>query len=98
LCKKLHRLNGGKTLAYQNTSPFASIEEILEYAMSEEQDASSYYLKAAEKVEDPNLKTFLIKLSEMEIEHYNILKNKLEECRANHFSAQAIMTSFQEEV
>jgi hypothetical protein len=34
----------------------------------------------------------------MEVEHYNILKNKLEECRANHFSAQAIMASFQKEV
>ncbi len=84
-------------MAYQNRSPLTSIEEILEYAMAEEQDASSYYLKASKKVEDPDLKKFLIALSEMEVEHYNILKNKLEECRANHFSAKAIMASFQKE-
>jgi rubrerythrin len=84
-------------LTDQNISPFTSVEEILEYAMADEQDASSFYLEASKKVEDPNLKKCLIMLSEMEVEHYNILKNKLEECRANQFSAQAIISSFQEE-
>ncbi len=73
---------------------FSSIEEILTYAMNEEQDAYDYYIAAANRTADPELKTFLIELAEMEVDHYNILKKKLEECKANEFCFSGIRSSF----
>ncbi len=78
-------------------SEFASIEEILSYAMQEEQDAYDYYIAASNRTADPELKTFLIELAEMEVDHYNILKNKLEEFKANDFSTHGIIASFEDE-
>lgn len=77
---------------------FSSIENILEYAMAEEQDASKFYRDAARRMTDPKLQKFLLDLAELEIEHYNTLKNKLDECRADSFSSNGIRTSFHEEV
>ncbi len=75
---------------------FSTIEEILEYAMKEEQEAYEYYIEAAGRIADPDMKQFLIHLAELEVEHYNNLKEKLESYRANHFSAKGIMASFDE--
>lgn len=81
----------------KHLSEFASIEEILTYAMNEEQEAYDYYIEAANRTADPELKTFLIELAEMEIDHYNILKKKREECRANDFCVHGIMASFDDD-
>lgn len=76
---------------------FASVEEILTFAMEEEQQAAHYYEDAATRVVNPDMKHFLLILAKMELEHYNILKKKLEECRANHFCTNGILASFDEE-
>ncbi|MBL7013641.1 MAG: hypothetical protein ISR83_04415 [Candidatus Marinimicrobia bacterium] len=76
---------------------FKSIEDILEYALNEEKDATSFYLEVSKKTDNPDLKRFLIGLAEMEEHHYTVLKNKLEECKANHFCTDGILSSFHEE-
>ncbi len=82
----------------KSSQQFTSIENILEYAMAEEQDASKFYRDAARHMTDPKLTKFLLDLAELEIEHYNTLKNKLDECHADSFSSNGIRTSFHEEV
>ena len=81
-----------------NIPEFSTIEEILEYAMNEERDAYDYYLTAAERIADPEMKKFLLHLAEMEIDHYKVLKRKLEEYQANCFSSKGIMSSFHEDM
>ena len=78
-------------------SEFATIEEILSFAMKEEKDAYDFYMAAAERMADPDLKQFLIHLAETEIEHFTVLERKLDEYKANNFSSKAIMSSFDEE-
>jgi len=75
---------------------FSTIEDILEYAMREERDAYDYYVTASERIADPDLKNFLLRLAEMEIEHLTVLKRKLDEYRANNFSVKAVMASFED--
>ncbi len=75
-------------------TPFTSIEDILTYAMNEEQEAYDYYIEASNRTADPDMKAFLVQLAEMEVDHYNILKTKLDEFRANQFSAAGIAASF----
>ncbi|MFQ6604597.1 MAG: ferritin family protein [Fidelibacterota bacterium] len=75
-------------------TPFTSIEEILTYAMNEEQEAYDYYIEASNRTSDPDMKAFLVQLAEMEVDHYKILKAKLDEFRANQFSTAGIAASF----
>jgi rubrerythrin len=84
-------------MTHAHIPEFSTIEEILQYAIQEEKDAYDYYMEASERIADPDMKRFLLKLASMEIEHYNTLKEKLEECRANHFCSEGIMSSFSEE-
>ncbi|NQU67358.1 MAG: hypothetical protein HQ510_05390 [Candidatus Marinimicrobia bacterium] len=77
---------------------FSSIENILEFAMKEEQDAYKYYTEAASQIADEDMKKFLIHLAKMEIDHYNVLKKKLEEYKANQFSTEGILASFDEDL
>ncbi|MBC8479789.1 MAG: hypothetical protein H8D46_04935 [FCB group bacterium] len=85
-------------MAHKEVKEFGSIEEILQHAMEDEKDASRYYLEASKRTPDPDLQKFLLKLAEMEVDHYNSLKAKLEECRAQDFCAQAILSSFHEKI
>lgn len=78
----------------KSPATFTSFEEIFEYAMNEELEAYDFYIAAADSVEDPDLKAFLIELANMETDHYQILKKKLDECRANNFCCHGIMASF----
>lgn len=80
----------------ENPPKFSSFEDIISYAMSEEKDAHDFYVQASEEVHDPDLKKFLLKLAEMELEHYETLKNKLEEYKAHRFGMKGIMSSFGE--
>lgn len=80
-----------------NQNQFDTIEDILNYAIVEEKDAYFFYKNSADTMADPDLKKFFLALAKMEIEHYNILKKKLEECNANSFCHHGIMTSFHEE-
>lgn len=75
---------------------FASIEEILTFAMADEQEAAHYYEDVANRMADTDLKRLLLDLAKMEVEHYNVLKAKLEECRANGFCTHGILSSFEE--
>ncbi len=85
-------------MTHSHIPEFSTIEEILQFAIKEEKEAYDYYMEASERIADPDMKCFLIKLAAMEIEHYNTLKEKLEECRANHFCSEGIMSSFSEEM
>ncbi len=76
---------------------FETIEDILNYDITEEKDAYFFYKNSANKMADPDLKKFLLALAKMEMEHYNILKKKLEECNANSFCHHGILSSFHEE-
>lgn len=73
---------------------FETIDKVFMYAMKEEREARDYYLESSRKIDDPEIKTFLEKLSEMEQEHYQTLKNKLEEYKANNFSFKGVLSSF----
>ncbi|MFQ6607485.1 MAG: ferritin family protein [Fidelibacterota bacterium] len=78
-----------------NITNFSSAEEILQYAISEEQDAYNFYMKVSKQISDPDLKRFLVDLARFEQEHYEILKRKLDECRANEFCLGGIQSSFE---
>ncbi len=84
-------------MAREDTQPFSSIEEILEFAIREEEKAFTYYSGAAEQVTDEDMKKFLQRLAKMETDHYNVLKKKLEEYKANKFCTGGILSSFDEE-
>ncbi len=84
-------------MAHSHIPEFSTIEEILQFAINEEKDAYDYYLEASERITDPKLKQFLIKLAAMEVEHYNLLNEKLDEYKVNLFCSNAIMSSFSEE-
>lgn len=83
-------------MSQEKIPEFSSFEEIIEYAMKEEKEAEDFYMKASERVFDPDLKNFLLKLAELEVEHYETLKHKLEEYKANRFGMKGIMSSFGE--
>ena len=78
-------------------SKFSTIEEILAFAMKEERDAYEFYMAAADRMADPDLKEFLMHLAETGVEHFSVLEKKLDEYKANNFSSKAIMSSFDEE-
>lgn len=80
-----------------NPNQFDTIEHILNFAITEEKDAYFFYKNSANKMVDPDLKKFLLVLAKMEMEHYNILKKKLEECNANSFCHHGILSSFHED-
>lgn len=84
-------------MPHRKITRFDSIEDILRFAMDDELEAHQYYLDAAERTADPDMKRFLEKLADMEQNHYAILKEKLEECRANNFCMESILASFNEE-
>ena len=73
---------------------FDTIDKVFSFAMNEEKEARDYYRESSKKIDDPEIKSFLEKLSEMEQGHYMILKNKLEEYKANNFSFNGILSSF----
>lgn len=76
---------------------FSTIEEILNFAMKEEQEAAQYYQAAAIRITDPDMKQFLLILSKIELEHYNKLKQKLDEYQSTHFCMSGILASFDED-
>ena len=56
-----------------------SMKEILELAITDEEDACEYYKHAAELAGTPHTREMLLKLSEMERGHAETLRKELEE-------------------
>jgi len=83
-------------MSEKQSTQFETIDEVFLFAMEEEKEARDFYLESSKKIDDPEIKTFLVRLSEVEQEHYTILKNKLEEFKANNFSLNGILSSFDE--
>lgn len=83
-----------KTDMPKKPDQFKTIDKVFLYAMEEEKEARDFYLESSKKIDDPEIKTFLEKLSELEQGHYLTLKNKLEEFKANNFSLKGILSSF----
>jgi len=81
-------------MTQENISEFSSCEEIIQYAMNEEKNAHDFYLKTSDRVFDPGLKRCLLNLADMEEEHYETLKNQLEQYKAIQFCTHGIMSSF----
>jgi len=78
----------------KKTEKFSSVEEVLRYAIKEEKNAYEFYMNASEQITDPDMKRFLVDLARFELEHHDILKRKLEECRSNDFCLEGIQSSF----
>lgn len=55
------------------------IKSILKYAMKMEKDAEDFYTYYMDKVESKSIKSLFSELSEMEKNHYEILKSKYEQ-------------------
>lgn len=64
--------------------------------MDEEEIARNYYKEASEYVTDIELKRFLLKLAHVETEHYEALKDMLDDYRAKEFGIRGILSSFDE--
>lgn len=73
---------------------FETIDQVFLYAMKEEEEARDFYLESSKKIDDPEIKSFLVKLSRIEQDHYLTLKNKLEEYKANNFCFKGVLSSF----
>lgn len=56
-----------------------SIEEVLELAIADEEDAREYYRHASELTANTHTKEVLLRLSEMEQGHAETLRKELEE-------------------
>ncbi len=66
-----------QTLDWSNVS----MEEILEYAIADEEDARDYYAHAAQLAGNPHTREMLLKLSVMEQGHADSLRAELDELR-----------------
>ena len=66
-----------QTLDWSNIS----MEEILEYAIADEEDARDYYAHAAQLAGNPHTREMLLKLSVMEQGHADSLRAELDELR-----------------
>lgn len=75
-------------------TPTTTIEDILLYAMQEEEFAAAFYRKAACRTADPHVKAFLLQMATKEDEHCQELRKKLEEMEADHFSVLGVQESF----
>jgi rubrerythrin len=58
-----------------------SIQEILEFAIADEEEARDYYRRAAEQAGSPHTRRTLLALSDMEQGHADTLRKELEEIR-----------------
>jgi rubrerythrin len=56
-----------------------SIQQILEIAIEDEEEARAYYLRAAELAGNPHTREVLLRLSEMEQGHAEALRKELDE-------------------
>lgn len=59
----------------------ATLEEIFEFAIADEEYARDYYRNAAELAGNPHTRDVLLQLSEMEQGHADVLRKELEELR-----------------
>ena len=58
-----------------------SMEEIIEFAIADEEDARDYYAHAAKLAGNPHTRDMLMKLSVMEQGHADALRSELDELR-----------------
>jgi rubrerythrin len=56
-----------------------SIQEILELAIADEEDARNYYRRAADRTGNMHTRRLLLSLSDMEQGHADVLRKELEE-------------------
>jgi rubrerythrin len=75
---------------------FKSLEEILEEAILHEQESHDYYLEAAERTRNADLKRFLQHLAEVELRHKTDLQEKLDMLRNEQALANDLLYSFGE--
>ena len=73
-------------MAHQRTEEInwreISIEEILELAIADEEDAREYYKRAADLAGAPHTRRMLLALSEMEQGHAEQLRKELDDLQA----------------
>ena len=58
-----------------------SLEDILEFAIADEEEARDYYARAAQLAGNPHTREMLMKLSVMEQGHADTLRAELDELR-----------------
>ena len=75
---------------------FKSLEEILEEAILHEQESHDYYLEAAERTRNADLKRFLQHLAEVELQHKTDLQEKLEMVRNEQALVNDLLYAFGE--
>ncbi|MCK4577470.1 MAG: hypothetical protein KAU50_01690 [Candidatus Marinimicrobia bacterium] len=73
---------------------FSSLNEILEHAIEHEQESHDYYLEAAERAADPDIKHQLLLLAEEEIAHKADLKKMLNKVRSDAAIQDDLMYAF----
>ena len=56
-----------------------SLEDVLEIAIEDEEEARDYYRRAAELTGNPHTRQMLLNLSDMEQDHADQLRKELEE-------------------
>ena len=76
---------------------YKNLVDVLQDAVDKEADAELFYREASELALDPEVKEFLLHLSDMEADHYDQLKAKLETLKANGQVIDGIRSSFGED-
>jgi rubrerythrin len=73
---------------------FKSLVEILEEAVTHEQESHDFYLEAAKRTQDPDLQRFLRHLAEVELTHKADLEERLEIIRTGQDMVNDLIYAF----
>jgi len=76
---------------------YRSLMDILQDACDKESDAEQFYREAADMALEPGVRAFLLRLAEMEKDHYHLLRNRLEKLKADQSAMAGIMSSYSDE-
>lgn len=73
---------------------YTSLEDILAQAVEHEQESHDYYLEAAKRTSEPDLRRLLNHLAAVELEHKQALQDQLAQLASQAEIAQDLSYSF----
>ncbi|NOY05847.1 MAG: hypothetical protein GXO82_04330 [Chlorobi bacterium] len=73
---------------------YRNLSDILQDACDKESDAEQFYREAADMALDPGIRSFLLRLADMEKDHYHMLRTRLEKLKAEQSAMAGIISSY----
>ena len=76
---------------------YRTLVEVLQDAILKENDAEQFYIEAMPLAHTEEVRDFLRKMAEMELDHANLLTGMLESLKAEQHSIDGILSSYEAE-